>query len=1151
LGGGGHRKGEWKQKTFLSFIAWGTSITNQLIFSMFKELLVPILFVSSLQAAPLEVSEEDMPALPNESAPFRGKVNHTGYVGHTWVGYPHVENPASLDMDPMGRIFVAEANRFWFGVPDLRRAREMIRGDFRSRTVEDRLAMYDRHADKRDRAWYSQIPDRLIRLEDRDGNGVADHRTLFSDAFKEPLDGIGFSILAERNATYFTCIPALRRLTDPDDDGVADTNEKIVNGFGVRVSFIGHDLHGITRGPDGRLYFSIGDRGFHVVDEKGEVHEASGRGAVFRCDSNGSNFEVYAHGLRNPQELAFDNHGNLFTFDNTGDIGDKARVVYVLDNSDSGWDMAHQSPHHYANALDWGNFRLSKSVWVGQKMFETYTEDQPQWVYPPLAHVGNGPSGVTWLSGMSVAEDLRDTFLMTNYRGAANISNVIQVTLSPDGSAFKLKEQSVFMEGVAVADVEHGYDGNLYFADYGGGWSVNKNGSIQVLRPEDPELREIGSETARMFKKGFAARSIPELVVFLGHPDQRVRQASQFAIVEKGEEALPILAEVASLEGKTELARLHALWGLGQLYREGRKASADAIVAALSADNPEVRANAARVSGDSMVLESREALLKALADDSSRVVSLSAIALGRVAPKGDPEAVKALFALAAKNQGKEFEVTIRHSLLSALDRVAADDQLAAFAKSESVEQRLLCVLVLRRRASPELAQFLSDSSQTVRSEAVLAIYDTSALDGPAGQLLLEQDLEDLPFHHQVRVVGACYRKGALESAVKLAEFVADEKLSTELRAFALKALARWAVPLDTDPVLGHYRPVPVASASLAEVADQIGDRIKALLEKEKEPKLASLLSSFAGKAGLSLDSKILRKQALDAKLDPEVRVANLKGLADKGDKGDDLLILKLTEDPNDLVRAASFGYLIDRELDGGFGLSMKALKEDDFVVARSILAGLVLKDAPRVIELWKNRELEVRTELWLDLYLILSQSDFPEAKQVAATYAAGDPGRVHALSLVGGNPIEGEKVFRNQGACLQCHKVGGDGGVQGPELSLVGDRLKPSKLLESLVSPSAEITPGYGLSSVTLAKGTSLVGRIAEKKDGVVTVISPDGKKTAVREDQVLSISPPVSAMPPLGLTLSPSDLRNLIEFLKSRNKESLADAKADAEHGK
>ena len=145
---------------------------------------------------------------------------------------------------------------------------------------------------------------------------------------------------------------------------------------------------------------------------------------------------------------------------------------------------------------------------------------------------------------IALQEDLRDTFLMTNYRGAANISNVIQVSLSPDDSSFKLKKQSSFMQGVAVADVEHGYDGNLYFADYGGGWSVNKNGSIQVLRPSDPKLKEVGAETARMFQKGFADRSLPELVSFLEHPDQRVRQASQFAMVGKGAEAIPVFAEI-------------------------------------------------------------------------------------------------------------------------------------------------------------------------------------------------------------------------------------------------------------------------------------------------------------------------------------------------------------------------------------------------------------------------------------------------------------------------------------------------------------------------------------------------------------------------------------------------------------------------------
>ena len=321
---------------------------------------------------PASLTLADMPELSNKSSPFRGKILHPGYEGYTWVSYPHVENSASLDVDPKGRVFVAEANRFKFGVQDLRGARYMIARDFQSRTLDDRQKMYEDFSNEIPMSWYTDVADRLIRLEDKDGNGVADIRTVFSADFNETLDGISFSVLAERDAVYFTCIPALRRLTDSDDDGIADTNEKIVNGFGVRISFTGHDLHGIIRGPDGRLYFSVGDRGYHVTDSTGQVHAAAGSGAIFRCESNGSSFEVVAHGLRNPQEIAFDQFGNLFTFDNTGDIGDEARIVYVLENSDSGWDMSHQSAHQYVKDLDWGDFHIKKSVWVGEKMFETF-----------------------------------------------------------------------------------------------------------------------------------------------------------------------------------------------------------------------------------------------------------------------------------------------------------------------------------------------------------------------------------------------------------------------------------------------------------------------------------------------------------------------------------------------------------------------------------------------------------------------------------------------------------------------------------------------------------------------------------------------------------------------------------------------------------
>ena len=152
--------------------------------------LLPFVFPLLSSAEILLVSESEMPELSNKSAPFRGKINHSGYVGHTWVTYPHVENPASLGIDPLGRVFVAEAHRFKFGVPDLRGNRHMIQDDFKAVKVEDRLKMYQKYQDKRPMSWYTDYPERLIILEDKDGNMVADYRRLFSDQFKDALDGI-------------------------------------------------------------------------------------------------------------------------------------------------------------------------------------------------------------------------------------------------------------------------------------------------------------------------------------------------------------------------------------------------------------------------------------------------------------------------------------------------------------------------------------------------------------------------------------------------------------------------------------------------------------------------------------------------------------------------------------------------------------------------------------------------------------------------------------------------------------------------------------------------------------------------------------------------------------------------------------------------
>lgn len=145
--------------------------------------------------------------------------------------------------------------------------------------------------------------------------------------------------------------------------------------------------------------------------------------------------------------------------------------------------------------------------------------------------------------------------------------------------------------------------------------------------------------------------------------------------------------------------------------------------------------------------------------------------------------------------------------------------------------------------------------------------------------------------------------------------------------------------------------------------------------------------------------------------------------------------------------------------------------------------------------------------------------------------------RVQAMTITGGDAINGESVFRNQGACVQCHKMNGEGGEQGPDLSLVGKRLKRQKLLESILNPSAEITPGYGLSTVLLKEGDALSGRLVSDEKDTVVLVSLDGKQSKFDRSEISEITPPISAMPAMGQSLSPRDLRDLVSYLaEARN---------------
>jgi len=156
---------------------------------------------------------------------------------------------------------------------------------------------------------FEQNSERVKLIWDSTGSGKADKATVFADGFNRAEDGIAAGVLARKEVftspVSRTCICS--RI--PRNANQADVKESLATGFGIHVQFIGHDLHGLRIGPDGKLYMSIGDRGLNITTKEGRKLFYPDTGCVLRCDRDGSNLEVVHSGLRNPQELAFDDYG--------------------------------------------------------------------------------------------------------------------------------------------------------------------------------------------------------------------------------------------------------------------------------------------------------------------------------------------------------------------------------------------------------------------------------------------------------------------------------------------------------------------------------------------------------------------------------------------------------------------------------------------------------------------------------------------------------------------------------------------------------------------------------------------------------------------------------------------------------------------------
>ena len=1083
--------------------------------------IVPILFFLSVVATNAEEPYVPMVAEKSEEAELaihRFQLPG-GMKAQLFAAEPMVANPVAFCFDDQGRMYVAETFRQSKGVEDNRSHMNWLLDDLAARTVADRVAMFKKYL-KNEVQQYSIEHDRIRRLVDADGDGHADETTVFADGFNAIEDGTGAGLLAFNGGIFYTCIPKLWHLKDADGDGVAEERTALYDGFGVRVAFRGHDLHGLVLGPDGRIYFSIGDRGYNVeLKDKTRLVQPD-QGAVFRCEPDGSKLEVYCSGLRNPQELAFDEFGNLFTGDNNSDSGDQARWTYLMEGSDTGWRMYYQ-------------YFEDRGPWNREKLWHIPHAGQAAYIVPPIAHFAHGPSGLAYYPGTGLDEKYRGHFFLADFRGQASNSGIRTFSLIPKGASFELVNAEEFIWSILATDVDFGPDGSVYVSDWVDGWDGTGKGRIYRFQDEQLGTSTLVQEVQSLLKEGFEGRSIDQTVKLLAHVDYRIRLRAQLGLAKQN--AVKELTEVAT-NGEMLLARLHGIWGLGQLGRQD-SAILMPLLDLMQDPNPEVRAQIARVCGDAAFQEAGPGLMKLVKDQDLRVRSLAATAVGKL--KYRPAYPPLLEALA---ENADADQALRHGLTMGLVGAALPEELIATVRTQNSAIRIGAVVALRRLAHPGLEVFLNDSDPLVLVEAARAIHDlpvSQALPGLA-RLIENSGLADPVLR---RAINANYRIGTKDNAEAVVSFAGNPLAETSLRAEALAQLDEWNAPGALDRVTGEYRPLEPRQV---DIADLVRPWIESLFASA--PVIRAATAKLATHHGIVEAQPYLTEILKDVEnSDPSLRVIALTGLQTLKSPGLAKSIDFALKDTEPAVRSEARKILA--KIDPAQGVKSLAetmtgnsITEQQFAI--STLAAMKRDDADAVLGGWFDQLLKgnLPPALHLDLINAATQRGTPKLlekiKAFNNTRSTKDHLWDYRETLVGGNAELGREIFfgRVDASCRRCHKIDKSGGEVGPDLSRIGLDKTREYLLESIVDPNKQIAKGFETVILAMADGKIHAGIVKNDDDEQLRLQLPDGRLVTVKKSDIEERTVGKSGMPEdVVKKLTKFEIRDLVEYLSTR----------------
>nr|WP_250775878.1 HEAT repeat domain-containing protein [Dyadobacter sp. MSC1_007] len=388
---------------------------------------------------------------------------------------------------------------------------------------------------------------------------------------------------------------------DKNQDGVADGLSKpLIQNISSRKFLqsrgTDHSTNGIRMGIDGWIYIAVGDFGFHdAVDRSGKKLTQLG-GGIVRVRPDGTEMEVYTHGMRNIYDVAIDAYMNIFTRDNTNDGG--------------GWNI------RFSNQIQTGEYGYPV-------LFKHFTEE----IIPALIDLGGGSgTGSLFMDDPTWPDKYNRVPMMADW----GRSQVYVHRLTPDGATFQQKEEE-FIKLAQVTDLDIDASGRMYLAAWdGAGYSGNPG-------------------------KGFVVRAVPKSWQYKEFKDIKKSSVKQLAALLKSESAVQRLAAQQELLARPGKDAAKASWGIASdkalplyvrvaaIFTYAQAAGMDAAdnLVKLTSDE-DVREFALRALTDrkkTLTNVPIEPFLKAMQDGSPRVQVAAMVGLGRL---GRPQAAQAL-----------------------------------------------------------------------------------------------------------------------------------------------------------------------------------------------------------------------------------------------------------------------------------------------------------------------------------------------------------------------------------------------------------------------------------------------------------------------------------------------------------------------------